>query len=410
MPYGLRLDDAISVFLAPHRPPPEEGGQDLSAAVAMMAALNSPAALAALKTGPAVSAPAYAEAVGRAQTVLAGLEPTAWQASAESQSLYALTALAATTGEAYPPAMRYPAWTTRDLASALGAWVVLRRPAGPAAIPDEPAERSLSAAPPAVVEPNPPLFYRLAFLAATLAEGLEQRGLTGVFATSPNPDGLHRRLQELLDLADRLQRLGDIAVRELLSEPLTESDWALITAPLGAAEQRSSDGVGLPSIPGLVLLSGSNQYAASGHLDRLYVLAQIGDQIYIAQGGVFSFYEFPEARYGQIDEPGWARLLDLGIVESWAGMVPPILPEGAPVDALAFHTGDVFRITAAAERLNLRAAPGRASVSLRRLSPGDTVTLLDQTAQADGQTWRQVRLADGLTGWLLQDSTFYERI
>jgi uncharacterized protein YgiM (DUF1202 family) len=184
----------------------------------------------------------------------------------------------------------------------------------------------------------------------------------------------------------------------------------LITAPLGAAEQRSSDGVGLPSIPGLVLLSGSNQYAASGHLDRLYVLAQIGDQIYIAQGGVFSFYEFPEARYGQIDEPGWARLLDLGIVESWAGMVPPILPEGAPVDALAFHTGDVFRITAAAERLNLRAAPGRASVSLRRLSPGDTVTLLDQTAQADGQTWRQVRLADGLTGWLLQDSTFYERI
>lgn len=408
MAYGLRLDDAIGAFLGPYRPRRPDGAQNAPAALEWAAALGSPPALAELQA--AGGEQDYADALGRAQTVLSGLAPTAWGVSRESQGLYALAALAAAKDDAYPAGMHVPSWQARELGSSLGAWVALRRQAQASTLQaGAAASRPLSASPPAGVEPNPNAFYRLAYLAAALVDGLEQRRLSGVFATTPQPGGLRSQAQALLNLADRLQRLGDLAARALRGEPLGRDDWALITAPLGAAEQGAPDGAGLPPTPALVMLADAGRYAASGLVDRVYVLAPVGEQFYIAQGGVYSFYEFSAAQYGPIDEPGWSRLIALGIPETPAWAAPYLLPEGAAVDVLAFQAGDVMRITPAAARLNLRAAPGRASAALRRLSPGDRVTLLDQTAEADGGVWRQVRLADGATGWLLQDPAYYER-
>jgi uncharacterized protein YgiM (DUF1202 family) len=49
------------------------------------------------------------------------------------------------------------------------------------------------------------------------------------------------------------------------------------------------------------------------------------------------------------------------------------------------------------DRLNLRAEPDTAAAIVRKLDPGDTVTILEGNA---GDTWLRVQMADGATGWV----------
>ncbi len=81
----------------------------------------------------------------------------------------------------------------------------------------ESSKRSIRGLPPSpgFVEPEPQYFYTLSQIAFMAAEGLRERNLTGIFSSRPERLSLNGQLLELLDLADRLQRLGDIALREL---------------------------------------------------------------------------------------------------------------------------------------------------------------------------------------------------
>ncbi len=257
-----------------------------------------------------------------------------------------------------------------------------------------------------------------------ITEGLKQRQLTGVFTTSPAPTGLSSLQQELFDLADRLQRLGDIAAKELAGASLQAEDYALILAPLGplesntplnmSAPQSASPEPALPAIVAFDAIRDRVVQAGIGPLDRILVLVSLDGAVYIAQGGVYSFYEFSLPRESQLDDAAWRWMLINDPPK------PPLweenfyLPEGYPVDVLAFRSGDIFRVTLAAEQVTIYAAPRLDAAVTLRLRPGDLIKIVAGPVLADKAAWWKVQVnpaqPGSLEGWLVEDQASYERL
>lgn len=435
MSFGFRLDDFILTSLETRRAEALNQEQ-LPSALDLMDVLSSSVAAEFLQMEQPGDLSAYSAQTGVLKELFTRQKPETWQASAAGIRLEALQSQLVDKGAAFPSPMRSPAWHYKDLNSALGAWVDLRRvdvlPALPAQsqpLPAQNAPEPSSTPAPAFVEPNPEVFYRLALLAASLAEGLQERGLIGVFSATPDPSSLQGTVKHMLDLSDRLERLGDIAANELKGSPPEERDWALIEAPLGPQEALAETGLAcqhveesrswaaLPAVTGIVALNsdaGRVQYAATGKVDRIYVLVTLEDKLVVAQGGVYSYYEFPAARSGKLDDSDWRSLLANGLAELPVWSEKLYLLEGSPVDVLAFRPGYAYRVTSAARRLNVRGEPSRASPAVIALEPGDRFTIAAGPQTAEGFTWWKVHIqtADGRTlqGWLVENSAWYEKL
>ncbi|MFZ6029543.1 MAG: SH3 domain-containing protein [Chloroflexota bacterium] len=109
----------------------------------------------------------------------------------------------------------------------------------------------------------------------------------------------------------------------------------------------------------------------------------------------------------------------------WDGNLYLISPDGAEpvlidssgnldvvswIKKLTFDPGDIMSITPAGHDLNLRDAPSLAGASLRKLQPGDTVTLLEGPVEADGYTWWKMSTEDGLEGWAVEVAVWYDAV
>jgi hypothetical protein len=411
---GFRLDDYLLHQLAvpggdePAAQPP--GGQDL------LNLLGSPVASTTLQEAAA------AGSADRMKAIIETLESDFWMISAPTAWLDALAAQTTGSDPRYPAYLASADQAYKDLNSALGAWAGLRRGPRTGAVATQAATQVtpqasglISAPPPGYVEPEPEVFYRLSHLANMAAEGLNQRQMTGIFAASQGQQGLKSLLLDLLDLGDRLQRLGDIAARELQGQPPTRQDWGLILAPLGPAEERS---VPWPLPPvGIASLDTTSEYSlqvGTGWIDRIYALVPLEDGMYVAQGGVSSYYELLSSSEGVLSDDKWLRRLNDPPRPEPALAQALLLPEGNPVDTLAFRIGDAYRLLPIAGRLNLRAAPDRFARVVRPLLPGDAFLIIAGPVQAGDLTWWQARLPSengpAIEGWLVSDPDWYERL
>ena len=440
------LDDAILQNLIYDRVGTTDQRRELPSGLDMMAVLGSRPAMQALEASGATTYAGYSDQMARLQSLALSQAPADWLSSAYGAWLYAFSSQLQAHEDlpTYPAYMRSPAWALRALNSALGSWAELKHAAVNGVRAVEPA--SLGSPPasgpaPGYVEPDPLVFYRLAHVATACAEGLEQLGMKGMFSAQPGPASLNTQVLGLLDLGDRLQRLGDIAARELRGETLQASDWALVQAPLGAAEAFDPGqtrigstllgstlprfaptvggrfGVGeLSPVPMLSTVKGSGERALQvgiGLVDRIYVLAPLGDKAVIAQGGVFSYYEFPQRGSGLLSAEQWRSALinEPPGLPTWGQAL--YLPDGNPVDVLAFRVGDVYRITPAGGALNVHAEPGRFTRVVHQLQPGEYVKIVDGPVQADGLTWWKLRLASPaepvVEGWAVENQEWFER-
>ena len=420
---GFRLDDFLLRQLAD---PKAEVSDEPTGGVDLFYLLGSPAASMALNNDSKLSNTGGSERFASLKARITGFGQDLWMRSAPNAWLYLLSTQAAEKGPAVPAQLRTSDWAFKDLNSALGAWAELRRgprvnPASSVTPQNTPQEGALvSPPPPGYVEPNPEAFYRLSHLANMAAEGLSQRGLTGLFAASPNPTGLESLLLETLDLGDRLQRLGDIAARELDGQPPVKQDWAVILAPLGPAEERAAPWPQPPAghVPvGIATIGGVNApplQVANGWIDRIYAVVPLEDGLYIAQGGVHSYYELPAQSDRLLSDQEWQRLLNTPPEPTPRLAEALYLPEGNPVDVLAMRAGDVYRVQPIAGRVNLRAEPDRFSKSVGSLHPGDAFRIVDGPVQAGDTTWWRVQVPSGsaqpVEGWLVADPTWYARV
>jgi uncharacterized protein YgiM (DUF1202 family) len=83
------------------------------------------------------------------------------------------------------------------------------------------------------------------------------------------------------------------------------------------------------------------------------------------------------------------------VVEDYLRLVSSGPPPGAK-----FQINDTFRVT---DTTNLRSTPSTAGSVIATMGVGTTGTVIGGSRSANGYTWWQVRLANGTTGWCIED-------
>lgn len=390
------------------------------------AALGSPAALAALEATGDTSYAGYPEQLAKLRQAVTAMTEDEWLNRFYSGWLFAFTAQVLPKGEAFPAPMRSEAWVYKDMNSMLGSWTELKHDT---ALYTKMPESAGGGGPPSsgpapvYVEPQPDVFYRLAWLSQVLADGLAARGyeaLAGV-GSEPGPLTFAQLSGSLHSLGERFSLLGDVAIKELRGEDLSEDErWALQTClgPVECMVLRSrlyGEEQQMPPIPITAVVSGAGEkevlQAAVGNLDRIFVIVPINGRLEVAQGGVFSYYEFTRLRDERMTDADWRLELALRppTRPEWVQQIS--LPGGETTTATAFRLGDTYLITPAGANLNLRAAPSTQANVLKKLQPENYVTLLEGPLQAEKHTWWRVRVEpmEELTGWVVEDPVWYER-
>lgn len=229
--------------------------------------------------------------------------------------LYTLRPLLEIKGEGYPAFMQSPAWTDKDLHSFLGSWTELRHDTilyakqsytiKATGIMPQP-ERALG-----YVEPQPEVFARLAALTRQMRVGLEGRGLLS--------DEYRDKLERMESL---LISLKTMAEKELRGEALTDEEYdtirniggileGLVTFSPQVQEQVESEAdermavvadVHTDTNSGLVLEEGV------GDVFLIFAIVPVEGQTVVAQGGVFSYYEFTHPMSDRLTDEAWQAM------------------------------------------------------------------------------------------------------
>jgi len=136
------------------------------------------------------------------------------------------------------------------------------------------------------------------------------------------------------------------------------------------------------------------------------------DKWEIAQGGVFSYYEFSQPRDQRLTDEEWRTNLASDTVELPVWALNFVLSGGQPKEALFFRTGDIYIITKAGDNLNVRDQPSTTGAVITQLKTGDYVEIMEGPVQADGYTWWKFNLLSGGTetsGWAVEQPEWYVR-
>jgi hypothetical protein len=93
----------------------------------------------------------------------------------------------------------------------------------------------------------------------------------------------------------------------------------------------------------------------------------------------------------------WSGLLDAAanVGPDRACQAPFLRPQGPDASAL--------RGTVIGDGVNFRVAPGLACDVIRTFAAGESVRILDGTADVDGYSWQRVADDDGVEGWVVSD-------
>jgi hypothetical protein len=414
-------------------PTPENLWRTLPTGPDVMAVFGSPVALDAVNALGEADYPNYYDQVALLQEGVQAQPEDEWLSRFYEAWLYAFFPILKQKGSAYPAYMQTAPWAYREMNTALGSWAELKHdtilyakmPEGAGGGGYLPPE---SPPPPGYVEANPEAFYQMAYVAQVIADGLRERGMAAEEGRVywPGLDGL---VQGMEDIAADFQTFGDIAVKELTGQPLDEADRQAIASscmsPPECYEGSSYEELEPPPI--VAAVAGAAGFedavleAATGYIDRIYVVVPIDGQLHIAQGGVYSYYEFTQPRSERLTDQEWRERLagpDAPPLPIWASNF--VLPDGEPTSWLAFRIGDAYLLSEAGEGVDLRAEPSMEGEIVERLSRanrqmGDVYfEIIDGPVAADGYTWWQVRLYGDFdwtdtVGWLVESQEWYWR-
>lgn len=377
----------------------------------VMAVLGSGPALATLQAHGDTAYPNYSKTLAELQQAANQQTESDWLSRAYDSWLYAFMPVLASKDSSYPPFMQSAAWNYRELNTALGSWAELKHDT--ALYSKRPEGRGgggppSSPTPPAYVDPNPQVFYRLAYLVASIQEGLSNRGMDYSWGT-----------YGLDSFGEKLKVLGDIAVKELSGVDLNEDDYWAIRSCIDPVEceklmnETSGDALPMPPVPIVAAVAGARDQVlevATGKLNRIYVVVPLNGKLQVAQGGIYSYYEFLQSRSNVLTDQQWQSQVENNAVQlpDWSGKF--MLPGGNITNWIAFNIGDVYIINAAGDNLNLRETASTKANVVDVLKKGDFITILGGPVQADQHTWWHVKgFFTGTTGWVVENQAWYER-
>jgi hypothetical protein len=222
--------------------------------------------------------------------------------------LYSLRALIEGFGEGYPNFMRTPAWQEKELNAALASWTELRHDTILYAKQSYTPTRGGVSPPPVVtgyVEPVPEFYGRLLALTQMTRLGLTDLDALSSLAT-----------ERMINLETILNRLIEIANKELTNQPLSEDDYEYIN-DLAKTLEGAVLGVENKGLK-TTLIADVHTYSfealvveeAVGNVD-LIVVAFPGSNgsIFLAAGPVLSYYEFKHPVSDRLTDEAWRDML-----------------------------------------------------------------------------------------------------
>ncbi len=356
----------------------------------------------------------YLDQMSMLQDTVKAQTPEQWRSVFYDAWLYAFLPVLAPKGDSFPNVMNTQAWAVREMNTCLGSWAELKHDtilyvkmpegAGGGGPPCH------SDPPPGYVEANPEAFYRMAYIARVIAEGLNQRGIANYGDGWCRPDSLDGLKNCMADLGERFEALGDLAVKELTGEILTAEEYALIQSCLGVHECLSAS---MEPLPIVAAVAGGNPgvlEVATGYVDRMFVVVPLDGKFYVAQGGVYSYYEFVQPRSDRLTDEAWRERLDgpnAPLLPSWSRQF--VLSGGSSTDVIGFYVGAAYEVTEQGIGVELREEAGFASPAVFELE--DMYTLLkivDGPVETDGYIWWQFEdCSTGERGWALQDGRWF---
>ena len=258
----------------------------------LLAVLGSDAALNELRRTGQTKYANYDANMAKLRANFAALKQADWTANVYSGWLYALQALARPEPRdaRYPAFMRTPAWTRKEMLTALGSWTELRHDTilyakqtmaeMGAGEPPQP--------PRGYVEPNPALWARLQTLEALTRRVLKEQGVLS-----------ERTAQNLDSLRDMLGLLSRATAKELAGTALARDEYDQIHYFGGWLEQM--------------------KMASADLEDGENVVPDGRGGLQVARGGVYSQYEFTVPVSGRLTDEAWRAQLQ-------QGKVPPAHP------------------------------------------------------------------------------------
>ena len=359
-----------------------------------------------------------------------------WLRSFYSGCLYSLLPQLSDKKGVYPPYMRTPAWKYKELNSALGSWVELKHETVLYTRMPETPRGAYSTTPhsgpaPGYVEPNPQVFYRLAYLTQALSQGimghLNQARLDspaeGDFSASVG--GVSLMIFRMGDLASHFERLGDIAAKELMGKSPSAADWQAIQTPLSMIESEVlysqannvKNPMEMPLIPKLVTAASYNGQSLEvglGKVDRIFVVVPLDGKLQVAQGGVYAYRQFTCASNACPTDAEWRRMLVSGTSPKAPGWSKAFIQEnGKTNDTMVFRRGDIYRVRDGhLPAVFQQASPN--SPIMGTLLPGFYISLDRGPVSANGKTWWQIFVEVGDNhldqGWVVEDQKVYQRM
>ncbi|WP_245619428.1 DUF3160 domain-containing protein [Deinococcus marmoris] len=296
----------------------------------LLAALGSSAALNELgKLGDTAYAN-YGPQMTKTRAQFAALKPADWNANVYSGWLYVLQALAVPEARdsRYPAFMRTPAWTRKEMLTALGSWTELRHDTllyakqvmvemGGGEQPEHPR---------GYVEPASQVWIRLLAL-----EALTRRVLTDQNILSERTDN------NLAELRDMLAFLKTVSAKQLAGQPLSRDSYDRIhffggwleQLKIASTDPEGGDDGGAPSfdeqpyagvVADVATAGGLALEEATGTIHEVYAVVPDGrGGQQIARGGVYSQYEFAVPVSQRLTDEAWRVRLK-------AGKLPPVHP------------------------------------------------------------------------------------
>jgi len=301
----------------------------------LLAAMGSDAALKELGNLGDTKFARFGPQMQKTRAQFAALKPADWNANVYSGWLYVLQALAkpeARDGR-YPAFMRTPAWTRKEMLTALGSWTELRHDtllyakqvmaemgAGPE--PEHPR---------GYVEPNGRVWARLLALEALTRGVLKQQNVLSA-RTAQNLGDL-RGMLTFLQAATKKQLAGQVLTRDEYDRLHFYGGW-LEQMKLASTDPEDGEDGGTPTFDeppyaGVVadVATGVQPEGgvlaleeATGTIHELYAVVPDGrGGVQVARGGVYSQYEFTVPASSRLTNEAWRARLK-------AGKVPPMHP------------------------------------------------------------------------------------
>ncbi len=252
-----------------------------------------------------------------------------WTKNLYTSWLYTLSAFSHDSDEGMPSFMQSGAWDYKRLNTALGSWAELRHDTilyakqsytfEATCMPGEPSY-------PAYVEPEPEVYGRLLALTRMTRDGLDARGL------------LRDEIGEKLSLLDELlATLVNVSVKELEGTELSSEEVASLGAfdstiealctfseDFASMESEADSSVAIVADVHTDVNSQQVLEEGVGYPLPIYVVVNEGGVSYVAQGAVFSYYEFKHPLSDRLTDEAWQELLDDGTqpaLPSWIGRI-----------------------------------------------------------------------------------------